>query len=191
MKEDTDYMLRGKAYREGDNPRIIETSKLKEAEKAIEMVEYLINEKQIPSSEIAILFYQREIKKLKYYIYEYVKINLDKHNIVYSEMSPKDFVDRTSYGYRDGITLSTINGALGSDFKAVIICGLKYMGFIKKDNKISNLREGNDELKQEYIKNINVLYTACTRAKDNLVIILTENKTASIYSNILLDANKM
>src|SRR5690606_38936039 len=95
------------------------------------------------------------------------------------------------YGDRRGLSLCTIESSLGLDFQAIIICGLKQLEAYYKTKNISTFSGNTQELeqyKEDFYKNINTLYTACTRARDYLYIVLTEDRNESVYSRLLLDS---
>ena len=190
LKEDKDYILRGKAVRQGNEPIIIKSDRNREAQDIINTIKDLNENKGIDLCDIAVLFGQRQYKPQKYYIYNWLSDKLRENNIDYSELSPPTSENRTSYGYREGVTLCTINSALGLDFKAVIICGLKAMGDYVGSDTEKSLLDIDEEKVNDFIKNINTLYTGCTRARDELVIILSEEEEKSIYSKILIEASK-
>ena len=87
------------------------------------------------------------------------------------------------------MTIATIEGSLGLDFRAVILAGLRPLGSHEKAQVIDDFKNTSEEKlleKQEsFKKNINFLYTGCTRAKDELAIILSAPKGESIYMDLL------
>ena len=95
---------------------------------------------------------------------------------------------RQHFATRRGVSLVTCQGALGLDFKAVILCGLKSMGEFyhsKNEDYLMKTDLDSELIKEDFFTNINTLYAACTRAKDELVIVMTEDNRESIYSKIL------
>lgn len=190
LKDDIDAILRGKSVRSGDKPEIIITDRMNEARKVLESVFYLHDEKNVDFSDIAIIFGNRQYKSRKYFIYTWVINQLKDKYIDYSELSPPDTESRTSYGYREGISLCTVEGALGLDFKAVIMCGVSPIGEFKKSKVESNLGLDDEEVHQEFLKGINTIYTGCSRARDHLVIILNEDGDKSLYSQMLIEAEQ-
>ena len=96
-----------------------------------------------------------------------------------------------TYGSRRGVTIATIEGALGLDFRAVVLAGLRQLGTYEKARYEKDFHGIDDETlkkRQEgFKKNINFLYTGCTRAKDELTIILSSPKGENIYMDILRD----
>lgn len=190
LKDDIDSILRGKSVRNGDELEIIITDRMNEAKKVLERVLYLHDEKGVDFSDMAIIFGNRQYKPKAYFIYTWVINQLKDKYLDYSELSPPDSDSRASYGYREGISLCTVEGALGLDFKAVIMCGISPIGAFKKSKVESNLGIEDEEVHQEFLKGINTLYTGCSRARDHLVIILNEDGDKSLYSKMLIEADQ-
>lgn len=75
------------------------------------------------------------------------------------------------------------------DFRAVILAGLRPLGTYEKVRVASDLEDVPEdkllERQEGFKKNINFLYTGCTRAKDELTIILSAPKGESIYMDLL------
>lgn len=74
---------------------------------------------------------------------------------------------------------------MGLDFRAVILAGLRPLGSHEggqTNNDFSNLTL---EKKDAYKKNINFIYTGCTRAKDELSIVLSAKKGESVYMDLI------
>ncbi|QYE99103.1 DEAD/DEAH box helicase [Paraclostridium sordellii] len=188
LKEDKDYILRGTSIRNGNNPTIVKSDRYNESQQVLDLIKDLNENKGIELYDIAVLFGQRQYKNQSYFIYNWVKDKLNEEGIDYSELAPPVDEFRTSYGYRQGVTLCTVNSALGLDFKAVIICGLKPMGSHLSSNNEQSLLDVDEQRIDDFIKNINTLYTGCTRARDELAIVVTEDSTKSIYSKILIEA---
>ena len=181
---DKDYILRGNAVKHGEKPTIINTDRMNEAENVLKEVKRL-NDKGIELHDIAILFVNKKHEVFNYYIYSWIKKKLEDDYIDYSELSPNRGDNRVSYGYRQGVTLCTVNSALGLDFKAVILCGLYPLGLYNNSYKEERLKKASDQVIQDYIQNINIIYTGCTRARDELSIILASKDDNSIYKKIL------
>lgn len=190
LENNEDLFLRGKAFRNGPEPEIILTDRYNEAKLVIQKVLELQEEKDIPLSEIAILMYNRHYTPECYYIYKWLKAELHTYYILHSELISTDESYGVLYGEREGVSLSTIRSALGLDFQAIIICGLYPLGAAKKTKNIDTFSKPGDseERNEDFYKNINTLYTACTRARDYLYIFLTQEGEKSLYSKILLDS---
>lgn len=189
LKDDTDYMLRGKATRSGGKPQIIVADRYTEVQEVMNSVKYLNKEKHIDLCDIAILVPQRGYETANYNIYDWIIKKLESNDIECSDLSPKESFNRTRYGYRQGVTLCTINSALGLDFKAVIICGLYPVGAHGKTKSEKSMTSLTDEKTDDFRNNINMLYTAFTRARDELVIISSDKY--SVYSKLIVKANNL
>lgn len=94
-----------------------------------------------------------------------------------------------TYGSRSGVTIATIEGSLGLDFRAVILAGLRPLGSHEWARTLEDIAGASGEkrkLKQEaFLKNVNFLYTGCTRAKDHLVVVLSAREGQNIYMDLL------
>lgn len=196
LKDDIESILRGKSVRSGEEPQIIQTDRMNEAKKVLEYIRYLNEVKEVDLSDIAVLFGNRQYtynyggRKITYDIYKWVIKQLDDHYMTYSELSPPDSQSRVHYGFREGVSLCTIEGALGLDFKAVIMCGISPIGAYKRSKVEKNLQINDEEIQQEFLKGVNTLYTGCSRARDHLIIILNEGEEKSLYSKMLLEAKQ-
>lgn len=193
LKEDEESILRGQAIRRGEKPYLIVSDRTREADEVVKCIRFLNKEKDVTLSEIAVLVFNKQYSIEKYYIYNWIKRKFEQNYIDYSELVSTDSMNRATYGDREGVTLCTIESALGLDFEAVIICGLKPMGAHYKTKKQITFNSKNPEIedcKYDFIKNINTIYTGCTRARDNLFIILAESEESSLYSKMLLQAHR-
>ena len=78
------------------------------------------------------------------------------------------------------------------DFRAVILAGLRPLGSHEKARVLSDFgnltKEQLDDKQEAFKKNVNFLYTGCTRAKDELTIILSAPKGESIYMDLLRES---
>jgi len=74
----------------------------------------------------------------------------------------------------------------------VVLAGLRPLGTHDKVRTISDIisvsAEKLPDKLEAFKKNINFLYTACTRAKDELTIILSAPRGESIYMDLLRDS---
>jgi hypothetical protein len=189
-----DLFLRGNSKRHGNKPVIQVSNRYNEVKQVFENIDKLHYEYNIPLSEIVILIPQRKYgaKRVNYFILEWLK---DEFNRRYMDYTPllNDDDDYTRYGDRKGVSICTIESALGLDFEAVIICGLFPLGFYSKSYKEEHLIDrtvGLEELeprKENFFKNINQLYTGMTRARNYLYIVLSHDDK-NIYSDILLSS---
>lgn len=193
IEDSEDLFLRGKAIRPGEKPQVICSDRGTEVEEVFRIIDHLHENKKIPLTDIAILIPQRSYRNNNYYILNWLKDKMNERYMDYSLLlTSEDNYSR--YGERNGVSICTIQSALGLDFRAVIICGLYPLGFYDRVTKVDDLTDKNipiDEMnkrKQEFFKIINQIYTGATRARDHLHIVLTHGKE-NIYSKILLKAN--
>ena len=96
--------------------------------------------------------------------------------------------DGVTYGSRRGVTITTIEGSLGLDFRAVVLAGLRPMGSHEGIKTFSDCLKANEEKLEAYKKNINFIYTGCTRAKDELTVVLSAKRNESIYMDLIRDS---
>lgn len=198
LTSDPELFLRGTAYRPGNKPHLTmikELSNEGEADAICLEVKKLLN-KGYSEVDIAIIVYNRRQQytskgwKTHYYNLlpeikqRFYKENWEEPSILISGES-----EGATYGSRRGVTIATIEGSLGLDFRAVILAGLRPLGSHEKAQVIDDFKNTSEEKlveKQEsFKKNINFLYTGCTRAKDELAIILSAPKGESIYMDLL------
>lgn len=185
-----DLFLRGIATREGEKPSIIKSDRRKEVNEIFNIIDNLNNIKNVPLSEIAILIPQRKYTPSKYFILTWLQNEFSKRNMEYTLLinEENNFI---SYGERKGVIICTIESALGLDFEAVILCGLFPLGLYEKSYKLEYFDDKSLEVeellirKEKFYKNINQLYTAMTRAKNFLYVILSQT-TENIYNDILI-----
>ena len=198
FSSDPELFLRGTAYRDGDKPRIVEVTEYSnegEAKAICDAVKYLIEAKDMSEVDIAIILYNRqgyistENWGTKYYrILPYIR------NIFYKEgwEDPAVLISGESngitYGSRNGVTITTIEGALGLDFRAVILAGLLPLGLHEGVQKASDFIYMTDDKREAFKRNINYLYTGCTRAKDQLFVILSAKRGKSVYMDLIRDS---
>lgn len=198
LTSDPELFLRGTAYRQGNIPVIAELrnySNEGEATAICNAVKDLIENKGFSEVDIAIILYNSKHKyagigwETRYYqLLPYIR------NIFYREKWEDPAVliqgesDGVTYGSRRGVTITTIEGSLGLDFKAVILAGLRPLGSHEGVRTLNDCRHSNLEKLEAYKKNINFIYTGCTRAKDELTIILSAKKGESIYMDLIRDS---
>lgn len=191
--EEESYLV-GEAFRSSEEPRLIISDRFNVTNKIIEEIHYLNKERGVPLNRIAILFPYRQYAPLKYYIMYWIQDKLRENFIDYYPLiSGQDGTLPATYGNNKGVALSTIESSLGLDFDAVILTGLLPMGskFRTKYIRVLESKNGEDEeINQDFIENINKIYTACTRARDYLTVILEEDESKSIYSRIIVESSK-
>lgn len=195
LSSDPELFLRGTAYREGNFPEIIELrdfSNEGEAEAICNAVKNLIDNKDMSEVDIAIILYNRIGQnthsgwKTKFYnLLPYIKQRFYSYGWEDPAVLISGESNGATYGSRTGVTITTIEGSLGLDFRAVILAGLRPLGSHEggqTNNDFSNLTL---EKKDAYKKNINFIYTGCTRAKDELSIVLSAKKGESVYMDLI------
>lgn len=199
---DPELFLRGTAYRNGNLPTLIELSDLSnEGEgKAIgDAVRDLIEKKGLSEVDIAVILYNRAAryttKGWKTQYYQLLPV-IKQYFYAQGWENPAILIpgesEGATYGSRRGVTIATIEGSLGLDFRAIVIAGLRPLGTHEKVRTLDEFMTATPEQLPDKIeafkKNINFLYTGCTRAKDELTIILSAPKGESIYMDLLRES---
>lgn len=201
LSSDPELFLRGTAYRAGNKPTITELTDFSnegEAEEICNAIRSLLA-KGYSEVDIAVIMYNRCAPyTTKGWKTHYYNLLPGIKSIFYKEgwETPSILIsgeaEGATYGSRRGVTIATIEGSLGLDFRAVILAGLRPLGShekatLKKD--FSGLTTEQLLQKQEaFKKNVNILYTGCTRAKDELTIILSAPRGESVYMDLLRDS---
>lgn len=199
LTDDPELFLRGTAYRAGHPPTLIELcefSNIGEATAIGDSVKDLIDKKGLSEVDIAIILFNENAKyttkgwqthyyKLRPYITQYFHSHgWETPAFLYQGQS-----EGVTYGSRRGVTVVSIEGSLGLDFKAVVLAGLRPLGTHEKTRLLSEFEAATQEQIPDRLdvfkKNINLIYTGCTRAKDELTIILSAPKGESIYMDLL------
>ena len=199
ITSDPELFLRGTSYRKGNLPTLIELSDLSnegEGKAICDAVRDLIENKGLSEVDIAIILYNRYSRytpkgwKTHYYhLLPSIKSYFYKNGWEDPAILISGESEGATYGSRRGVTIATIEGSLGLDFRAVVIAGLRPLGTHEKvrtlDDFITTTPEQLSDKLESFKKNINFLYTGCTRAKDELSIILSAPKEESIYMDLL------
>lgn len=199
LLEDPELFLRGTAYRPGNEPTLVELRELSnigEANAIGDAIKNLITVNGLSEVDIAIILFNENAKyttkgwqthyyKLKPYIIQYFNANgWEAPAFLYNGQS-----EGVTYGSRRGVTVVSIEGSLGLDFRAVVLAGLRPLGTHEKTRIIAEFEAATKEQLPDKLdafkKNINLIYTGCTRAKDELTIILSAPKGESIYMDLL------
>lgn len=198
LSSDPELFLRGTAYRPGNEPTLVELrdfSNEGEAKAICDSIKSLLK-KGYSEVDIAVIVYNKYAPyTTKGWKTSYYDLLPDIKRIFYEEgwENPAVLISGESsgstYGSRRGVTIATIEGSLGLDFRAVILAGLRPLGTYEKVRTANDLEGLPDDKLQErregFKKNINFLYTGCTRAKDELTVILSAPKGESIYMDLL------
>ena len=201
LSSDPELFLRGTAYRPGNIPTIhtiTDFSNEGEAAAICDAIKELLK-KGYSEVDIAVIVYNKSQKytskgwKTHYYnLLPFIKQAFYKENWETPSILISGENEGATYGSRRGVTIATIEGSLGLDFRAVILAGLRPLGSHEKArvlNDFSDLtREQLDDKQEAFKKNINFLYTGCTRAKDELTIILSAPKGESLYMDLLRES---
>jgi len=201
LSSDPELFLRGTAFRPGNVPTIhtiTDFSNEGEAAAICDAIKELLK-KGYSEVDIAVIVYNKSQKytskgwKTHYYsLLPYIRQAFYKENWEEPSILITGENEGETYGSRRGVTITTIEGSLGLDFRAVILAGLRPLGSHEKArvlNDFSDLtREQLDEKQEAFKKNINFLYTGCTRAKDELTIILSAPKGESLYMDLLRES---
>lgn len=198
LSSDPELFLRGTAYREGNFPEIIELKDFSnegEAEAICRAVKDLIENKGMSEVDIAIILYNRRVaqtqagwKTRHYTLLPYIKQRFLLNRWEDPAILIVDEAHGATYGSRTGVTITTIEGSLGLDFRAVVLAGLRPLGShegVQTARDFSNLTT---EKQEAYKKNINFIYTGCTRAKDELSIVLSAKRGESVYMDLIRDS---
>lgn len=172
------YVL-GESISEGPIPKYIKTKRIDITDKIVDEIVRLKQEYKLQYGDIAVIFPYQERVFIKYFLSKWLIDELNRRGI------PFNFIfgdkNKTKLSSVDGVVLSTVDSALGLDFKAVIVCGLYTLttnnyedenGKVKT-MKISTLPNNtnssvfNDFILIEGYK----LYIACSRAREYLTVI--------------------
>lgn len=199
---DPELFLRGMAYRDGNAPTLFELSdysNIGEANAIGDAIKFFIEQKGLSEVDVAIILFNENARfttkgwsthfyKLWPYIVQYFNIN---------GWEPPAFLKQgqsegVTYGSRRGVTVVTIEGSLGLDFRAVVLAGLRPLGTHETSRLMEDFSSATSEQLPDRLdafkKNVNLLYTGCTRAKDELTIILSAPRGESIYMDLLRDS---
>lgn len=198
FKMSMDTYLRGKAFREGPAPRLVlfdECDAKKEAAAIVQAVRRMHDTQNIAYTDIAVLLYNKGIKKgqidgYKHYsILSAVYLALRLDNIPCVQLAWAE--NRVPYAARDGVALISYQGVLGLDFRGIVVAGIPAIGArldVANETK-ETIVDKNPELQGEYQLGFDSLYIACTRAKDSLTIVMPSPSVfRSTYTQIILDS---
>ena len=202
LTSDPELFLRGTAYRDGNAPTLIELEDLSnqgEAKAIGDAIKHLIEVEGLSEVDIAIVLFNESAKHTtKGWGTQYYRLWPYIIQYFYAERweSPaflrQGYSEGVTYGSRRGVTAVTIEGSLGLDFRAVVLAGLRPLGTHEKVRTLSEFTSASTEQLpdklESFKKNVNFLYTACTRAKDELTIILSAPRGESIYMDLLRDS---
>lgn len=147
-------------------------------------IEYLINNKGLKYSDIAIVFpyNKKRLKNGKIIYFQYIlKKALDDRNIPYIISDD----NLTKYGKVNGITISNLYFIKSLEYKAVVFCELEML-YNQTINEVDQDYQVND-----FVGDLNKIYMVMNRASEYLTFITTFNENSSELIKILVDsANK-
>ena len=201
FSSDPELFLRGTAYRPGNKPKIIDLKDLSnegEANAIGSLIKKYL-QKGYSEVDIAVILYNRRVPyttkgwKTHYYnLMPYIKQIFYRENWEDPSILISGESEGATYGSRRGVTITTIEGSLGLDFRVVILAGLRPLGSHEKTRVISDFDSLSEEKlieKQEaFKKNVNFVYTGCTRAKDELTVVLSAPKGESMYMDLIRES---
>ena len=136
----------------------------------------LINDEKINPSEIAVIIPYKQHSRFRYYPLLWIKSALEEESIEYRIIC-NDVGVTSTHTDGEGVIITTIDSALGLDFSTVILTGLYPLQYIIKDKAIEKIQSWEElKLKEEedkelYFANLRKIYTACSRARDNLYVL--------------------
>ena len=199
---DPDLFLRGKAERKGVGVRLERLKQQNnecEARKVVDVIKKIHNSEHIPYDEIAVVMFNRRYRgkiqgwENKFYNLEDFLVRcFEDEDIPFSCMYTGDnSAPAAKYGNSEGVALISTESVLGLDFRAVVLCGLKPLGFHDKSKFIISKEQVRVASETDFIninENISHLYVACTRAKELLYIIQPEGENESIYMKLLKES---
>ena len=141
-----------------------------------EKIKQIHDEDKIDYSDIAIVIPCKQHASFRYYPLTWIKQALEEEGIEFRVIC-NDSYCKKKYGQGTGVIISTIDSALGLDFKAVLLTALYPLAYVfdgKKQKLIKSwnmLKESNDEIKENYFMNLRKIYTASSRAREYLYIL--------------------
>lgn len=200
LTSDPELFLRGTSYRPGNSPRLIELQQYSnngESYAICDEIKRLLAE-GLSEVDIAVIVYNRRSPyttpgwETKHYeLLSGIRRYFYKEGWEQPAILIRGESEGATYGSRRGVTIATIEGSLGLDFRAVILAGLRPLGTYEKARTIRDFHGLTQEQlvakKEAFKKNINFIYTGCTRAKDELSIVLSERRGNSIYMDLIRD----
>ena len=198
MTSDPDLFLRGTSYREGNDPKVVELtdySNYGEARAICDAVKDLIENKGLSEVDISIILYNTKgtnsipgwSNKFYNLIPQILEI-FEKEGWEEPAVLMHGMSRGTTYGSRKGVAIATIEGSLGLDFRAVVLAGLRPLGSREGVQARHHLNGATIEKQEAYKKNVNFIYTGCTRAKDELTIVLSAKRGESVYMDLIRDS---
>lgn len=202
---DPDMFLRGQSVFHGEGVEYIQLP-IKNSRCEIDYIIKSINKIHdvigIPYDEIAVIMYNGKFGRRisgwldkHYNLQDKLSDSLSRKDIPYSTLYSTDSSEQCRYGETSGVRLVKFESTLGLDFRAAIICGLVPLGEYDevKNPDWDSLRKDEEKYASAIDntkKTFRNLYVACTRAKEVLHIIASENENESVFMKILKDSVK-
>ncbi len=200
LTSDPELFLRGTAYRPGNPPKLLQLTTFSnkgEAEAICDSIQRLLDE-GYSEVDIAVILYNSRAKYIKGWETSYYNLMADIRRVFIEKdwehpaiLLSKDSEGAT-FGSRRGVTIATIEGSLGLDFRAVVLAGLRPLGIHEKARSLDDFKTTDTALlaakREAFMKNVNFLYTGCTRARDELSIVLSDTPGNSVYLDLLSEA---
>jgi len=201
LTSDPELFLRGTAYRSGNKPTLVELANFSnegETNAIGDAIKNLIETKGLSEVDIAIILYNENAYTTSGWESSYYKLSpgiiqyFNRQGWEDPAFLKQGYDAGVTYGSRRGVTVTSIEGSLGLDFRAVVLAGLRPLGTHEKARLMEDFEnlsfEQLTEKREAFRKNVNFLYTGCTRAKDELTIILSAPRGGSIYLDLLRDS---
>lgn len=178
-----DYLLKSTSQRiKGETATIEKVDTIEDKfQSIIDKINFLMKNKKLNIGEICIIFPFNKRKtgsKSVIYFQYLLKKALDDAEIPY--ISSHEEI--TNLNYKTGVTISNIYSINNLEYKAVILCELEMLF----NQKLGEEYTSSDA--QSFTKNLNILYTAVTRATDYLHILTLMEKDDSDIVKMLWES---
>lgn len=172
-----------KPLREGNkNVDIIKASDLYEQISSVLWeIDYLVNKKGLDYGDIGIIYpyNKKKLKNGKTIYFQYMlKKALEESEIPYIYADD----NLTNISKKIGVTMSNIYTIKGLEYKAIIVCELEML----YNHKIMDTHQ--DYQINDFVGDLNKVYSAINRASDYLSIITTFNESSSDIIKLLIDS---
>lgn len=172
-----------KPLREGNkNVDIIKVSDLYEQISSVLWeIDYLVNKKGLDYGDIGIIYpyNKKKLKNGKTIYFQYMlKKALEESEIPYIYADD----NLTNISKKIGVTMSNIYTIKGLEYKAIIVCELEML----YNHKIMDTHQ--DYQINDFVGDLNKVYSAINRASDYLSIITTFNESSSDIIKLLIDS---
>lgn len=172
-----------KPLREGNkNVDIIKVSDLYEQISSVLWeIDYFVNKKGLDYGDIGIIYpyNKKKLKNGKTIYFQYMlKKALEESEIPYIYADD----NLTNISKKIGVTMSNIYTIKGLEYKAIIVCELEML----YNHKIMDTHQ--DYQINDFVGDLNKVYSAINRASDYLSIITTFNESSSDIIKLLIDS---